>query len=406
MSKRRTELRLAGLVVAGVGLVMSAVAGLFLYVNLTTTPIHPAADEVRGTAQGEPAPEWAGAVERGRQIARAGVAGQNLPGLSVAVGVGGRVVWAEGFGWADLDTRAPVTPRTKFRIGTSSTLLTSAGVGVLLDGGRLALDDEIQSHVPAFPRKPWPVTLRHVMGHTGGIRPDEGDEEPIHMHCEDTTGALPRFADAPLLFEPGTRSRHSSYGWVLVSAAIESAADQPFDMFMRHRVFEPSGMEDTRADAVVGTSPDQATYYFPRFAADPHHGPQEPDQEDFSCFAGAGAFVSTPSDLVRFGNAIAGGALLAPATVQLLQTPQRLASGEETRHGLGWDVDTVTLGGTPTRVVGSEGRLRGGPVMSFLAVPDRGIVVAVTSNTSYAKTWTLAAALAEVFAESRRGERE
>src|SRR6185503_7151900 len=100
---------------------------------------------------------------------------QNLPGLSVAVGIDGDLVWAEGFGFADLKTSAPVTPNHRFRIGTASTVLASAAAGLLVENGRLKLADEIQTHVPAFPKKQWPVTLRELMGHTAGVISD-GDE--------------------------------------------------------------------------------------------------------------------------------------------------------------------------------------------------------------------------------------
>ena len=97
----------------------------------------------------------------------------------MAVGVGGDIVWAEGFGLADLEKRTPVTPDTQFRIGTASVSLTSTAVGLLLEKGRLNLDDEIQTYVPAFPKKQWPVTLRQLMGHLAGIRTDSGDEGPL-----------------------------------------------------------------------------------------------------------------------------------------------------------------------------------------------------------------------------------
>ena len=80
-----------------------------------------------------PSPKWAGAVEQARQIVRASLTEQNLPGLSVAVGIGGDIVWAEGFGFADLKTSVPVTPNHRFRIGTASTVLTSAAAGLLLE---------------------------------------------------------------------------------------------------------------------------------------------------------------------------------------------------------------------------------------------------------------------------------
>ena len=213
-------------------------------------------------------------MEQGRQIVRAGLTEQNLPGLSVAVGAGGDIVWAEGFGWADLENRVPVAPDTRFRIGTASTALTSAAVGLLLEKGRLKLDDEIQTYVPAFPEKQWPVTLRQLMGHLAGVRNDGGDEGPLlSARCERPVEGLQHFAERSLLFEPGTQYRYSSYGWILVSAAVEAAADEPFLTFMRKQIFEPLGMDDTRADSATEPIPDRATSYFPRFAADPRYGP-------------------------------------------------------------------------------------------------------------------------------------
>jgi CubicO group peptidase (beta-lactamase class C family) len=402
VSKKRNQ-ALAALIVLAAGGLIAAVPGLFLYVSVTSTPIHPNPQDVPSVAASSPSPTWAGAVERGRQVVLASLVEQNLPGLSVAVGAGGDIVWAEGFGWADLERRVPVEPDTRFRIGTASKALTSAAVGLLVERGRLELDDPIQTYVPAFPLKQWPVTLRQLMGHVAGIRRDDGDEEPVHVHCEQTADALKRFAESPLRFEPGTQYRYSSYGWILVSAAVEAAADEPFSTFMRRHVFEPLGMDDTKADAGTGLASHLSAYHFPRFAADPRYGPQGPGEEDFSCFAGASAFISTPSDLVRFATAIGGGTLLQPATAHLLQSSQRLASGEETGYGLGWDLETVTLAGEPTRVIGYDGALRDGMVMSLMTIPPHGIVVAVTSNTSFADTPPIALKVAEIFMEQGRG---
>ena len=125
------------------------------------------------------------------------------------------------------------------------------------------------------------------------------------------------------------------------------------------------------------------TPYFTRFASDPNYGLHLMRPLDYSCYAGSSVFVSTPSDLVRFGMAINSGKLLQPATVELLQTSQRLASGEETGYGLGWDLKTVTLAGKQTRVIGHDGDSLGGMVASLMTFPEYGIVVAVTSNISY-----------------------
>jgi serine beta-lactamase-like protein LACTB, mitochondrial len=401
VSKNRTETWLA-LIVLAVGLLVAAILGLFAYMNATATSLHPNPQDVPSVTHSAPLPKWADAVEQGRQIVRAGLTEQNLPGISVAVGIGGDIVWAEGFGWADLDNRTPVAPETRFGIGTASKALTSAAVGLLLEKDQLKLDDEIQKYVPTFPQKQWPVTLRQLMAHLAGVRNDEGDEEPLSVRCERTVEGLQRFADRPLLFEPGTQYRYSNYGWILVSAAVEAAAEEPFFTFMRKQIFDPLGMHDTRADSATEPIRDRATFYFPRFAADPRYGPQPPREVDYSCFAGSSGFLSTPSDLVRFGMAINSGKLLQPATVQLLQTPQRVASGQETGYGLGWDLETVTLAGEQTRLAGHDGELMGGRVASFMTFPEHGIVVSVTSNTAFADTFSVALKIAQAFAEQGR----
>ena len=396
--KSRTQTWLALMVVA-VGLLLAAIVGLFAYMS-ATPPLHTNPQDVPSVADSAPLPKWANAVEQGRQIARAGLIEHSLPGLSVAVGTGGDIVWAEGFGWADLENQVKVAPDTRFRIGTASQALTSAAVGLLLEKDRLKLDDKIQTYVPAFPEKQWPVTLRQLMGHVAGVRTDGGDEGPLlSVRCERTVEGLQHFAKDSLLFEPGTQYRDSSYGWILVSAAVEAAADQPFFSFMRKQIFEPLGMDDTRADSATEPIPNRATFYFPRFAADPRYGLHLMRQIDYSCYAGSSAFLSTPSDLVRFAMAIDSGKLLQPATVQLLQTSQRLPSGQETGYGLGWDLETVALAGTQTGLVGHDGESLGGMVASFMTFPEHGIVVSVTSNISYADTFSLASRIAQAFAE-------
>jgi len=202
-----------------------------------------------------------------------------------------------------------------------------------------------------------------------------------------------------LLFEPGTRHRFSNYGWIAVSAAVEAAAGEPFLTFMQKEVFGRLGMDDTAADSTVAAATaDRATSYFPRFAADPRYGPDVMRDVDYSCYAGAGAFVSTASDLVRFGLATIGGTLLPPSMVHLLQAPQRLSSGEETGYGLGWDLEPATLAGVPALSIGHNGELLGGVAATLLTFRDRGLVVAVLANTSYAGTPSLALAIADAFA--------
>ncbi len=378
--------------------IFAFVMGLYTYMTASITPLHLDVRKVPSVADSAPLPQWAHAVEQARHIVRTALTEQNLPGLSVAVGAGSEILWAEGVGWADLERRVPVAPHMRFRIGTASTVLTSAAAGLLLEKDRLRLDEDIQTYVPEFQQKPRPVTLRQLMGHVAGVRSDGGDEGPLLAeHCERPVDALPHFKDRSLLFEPGTEYRYSRYGWIVVSAAIEAVADESFLSYMQTHVFKPLGMDDTEADSAADPMPDRATSYFPRFAADPRYGPDVMRPLDYSCYAGSSVFVSTPSDMVRFGLGINSGKLLQPATVTLLQTPLRLASGEETGYGLGWDLETATLAGRQTRLIGHDGDALGGRVASFMTFPEYGIVVSVTSNISYTDTYSVGLKIAEAF---------
>jgi CubicO group peptidase (beta-lactamase class C family) len=418
------------LTLAGVGLPLLAIPTLWVIVSLTAKPLHKNPANVASVLLNQPLPKWSGAVTDGRRIVRESVAEQNLPGLSVAVGIDGDLVWAEGFGLADIRTNTPVTPNHRFRVGTASTVLTSAAAGLLLEDGALKLDADIQTYVPAFPKKQWPVTVRALMSQTSGLMPDGDEGGPLFTkHCGRTADALPFFASNPLQSQPGTRYRYSNYNGILISAAIEAAANQPFLSFVCERVFDPLGMRDTVPDPDAGKSeddfplanmvreliydpratsgggpgfakkpaPDRVTPYFTRFASDPNYGMHLMRPLDYSCYAGASVFVATPSDLVRFGMAINSGKLLEPATVKALQTPQRLASGEEINYGLGWQIKSVQLAGKQTRALGHDGDSLGGTVASFVTFPEYAIVVALASNISHADTYPLAVKVAEAF---------
>jgi serine beta-lactamase-like protein LACTB len=415
------------IVLAAIAAVLVAIGALPLFLWATAKPLHPEPQKAPSVVQAETAPRWAAAVGRARQLVRAVLSEQNLPGLSVAVGVGGDLVWAEGFGWADVETRAPVTPQTRFRMGTASTALTAAAVGVLLEKGRVELDEEIQAYVPQFPKKPWPVTLRQLMGNVSGVGIAATDDGQLSSErCERAADALPAIADNPLLFQPGTQSRPSPRGWVLVSAAVEAAAERPFLSFMRDQVFQPLGMADTGAESAKEENPEHvgeeaedpppfraihevilepwrvvtgrqgesaapestrpATYYVPQFGPHPvyRYGLHVASARNLSCYAGAMAFFSTPSDLVRFEQGMTGGRLLRPATVQSLEAFARTAGGYDGE----------------LRIKGIFDReLQGVEVVSVVTAGEPKIVVAVMSNITSADTSTVARKVGDAFAK-------
>lgn len=381
---------------------MLVAGGAALYFVFTMS-VHTDPGSVPSTAAPVPAGRHAAAVEEARRLARSLVVDENLPGLSVAVARDDRIVWAEGFGWADVEGRVPVTPLTTFRIGAVSKPLTAAAVGLLHDRGRLDLDAPVQQYVAAFPAKQWPVSTRQLMGDVAGVHHRRGGNESLPgRHCDSLGEALEIFAGDPLLFRPGTEYRYSVYGWILVSAVVEGAAGELFGTFMAREVFHPLGMERTVLDAVDGV-PGRASLYFPRMSMRTELGLQDAPAADYSCWAGAGAFLSTPSDLVRLGSAMLKPGLLKAETVALIQTTLRLESGASTGYAMGWKVEDVPLAGATARLLSHRGSPIGGSI-SLMAFPDLGLAIAAASNVSHAKGITpFGLKVADAFARAARG---
>ncbi len=114
-----------------VGILIAAFAAFLTHAVTVAAPLFAQPPDVRSVSEPLPSPQWAPAVARARPMVRAAIVEQNLPGISVAVGARGTVVWAEGFGWRDVETQTPVTPNTRFNIGTAASAVTAAVVASL-----------------------------------------------------------------------------------------------------------------------------------------------------------------------------------------------------------------------------------------------------------------------------------
>ena len=396
--RRRAEAALA--VLFAVMLVVASGAAWLV----SKMAVHEDAAAVPSTVAAAPLDRYAGSVEESRQLARALVAGDNLPGLSVAVAMDGEIVWAEGFGWTDVDSRTPITPLTRFRLGALSKPLTAMAAAVLHEGGRLDLDAPVQRYVPAYPAKKWTVTTRQLMGDVAGvhrIRGDNNDAMPVG-HCQSLDEAVAMLDDDPLLFEPGTEHRYSIWGWVLVSAVVQGAAGKPFDRVMVRQVFEPLAMTRTRSEKLPA-SMTACPVTLRVSVMGIRLGVEDAMRPDYSCLAGAGAFLSTPTDLVRLGSAMLKPGLLKAETIAAFQTPTRLVSGATTTYALGWTVGSVQLAGEPARIVSHRGSPMGGTV-SLLTFPDLGLAIAAAGNgTKATGVDPFARQVAEVFTRRPSG---
>jgi len=331
---------------------------------------------------------WRETADSARRLLLARMEEQAVPGLSIAVGVGEEVVWAEGFGWADLENRTPVWPSTKFRIASISKSLTAGAVGRLVEAGNLDLDAPVQEYVPSFPCKEWPVTTRLLGGHLGGIRHYREGEFGSMTHYEDVVDALEIFRNDPLINEPGTAYAYSTYGWNLIAAVVQGASGEPFLSYMRRVVLEPIGMDATVAEHV-----DSLIYHRSRaYVRTPEGRVINAPYVDNSNKWSGGGFLSTASDLVRYGLAYLEGEFLRPETIEMLWTSQHTRDGERTGYGIGWRENFED----GRRIISHTGGAMGGTTV-LVIYPAEEIVVAILTNLQGASQTGNAREVAEIF---------
>jgi len=316
-----------------------------------------------------------------RDHLRAFMEARRIPGLSIAVGHHGQQVWLEAFGVSDLAQGTPLTTSSVFPLGSTSKALTSLALGKLVEEKKLDLDAPIQTYVPYFPQKQHRITARLLAGHLSGLRDYDMQAGEYHNTrvFSSVREAVGVFQDSPLLFEPGTKHAYSAYNFVLLSAAIEGASGEDFLTFMKTRVFTPLGLTRTGLDRRPAEMPGLVTCYLAGFGGVPV--PTNP--LNVSNKWAAGGFVSTPSELVRVGNALLRGEIVRPETFALLTTPQKLKNGEDSgaHYGLGWrsGKEKLPVSGREVQAVHHGGTAHG--AMSFFVLfPEHGLVVSLHTN--------------------------
>jgi len=297
-----------------------------------------------------------------------------IPGIDAVVAINGEIIWSEGFGYADLEQQAKVIPgKTRFRIGSVSKSLTAAAVGRLIDQGKLSLDSSIYTYVPDFPKKKYPITLGQLGGHIAGIRHYRGKEFLSSTYYPTVKEGLSFFANDTLLFEPGTNYSYSSYGFNLISAAVEAGSEEEFLPYMQKEVFDKLGMSSTCPDKNDSIIVNRTSFYqldsLDRIINAPY--------VDNSYKWAGGGFVSTTTDLVKFGEAHLQPGFLSAETLRDFTTSQVLQNGDSTGYGFGW----FALKDKELKGFGHSGGSVGG-ITQFRIFPKEHIIIVLLSNSS------------------------
>lgn len=318
---------------------------------------------------------YSAGVARAQSLIDSLMKAKSIPGLAISVATKEKILWAQGFGFADIENNVPVTLASKFRIGSISKTLTGLALGKLMEEEALLLSDPIQRYVPYFPEKNFPLTIYQLASHTAGIR-DYNYRKGEYLSDKQYSTvkeAISIFRDDTLLFQPGFKYSYSTYGYVLLSAVIEGATKENYLAYMRDNVFLPMKLQNTVPDINDSIIANRVRFY---------------DESDGKIVNGyhvnnsnkwaGGGFLSTPLDLVLMSQNLLRHQFLREPTLQKLWSNAILKSGEEIPYGIGWKLDVDSQ---QRRFVYHGGSSIGG--RSFLLVyPKEELIIAITCNLS------------------------
>ncbi len=318
----------------------------------------------------------------------------NAPGVSLAVSIDGRVVLERWTGQADIAHRVPINGDTRFEIASVSKQFTAFAIMMLVSEGKIALDDNVRTWISELEPGPVSVTIRHLLNHTGGLREvnsllqltGQGESSPVTQQRALDLILRQRGGNFPA----GQREEYSNTGYQLLAEIIARVSGQPFPEFLRSRIFQPLGMDDT----MVRTAADQvihglATSYEPN-----GHGFARANL--LAANYGSTGIVSTPRDLLRWARVLETGEIGGPAVISAMAARSQLgyarraiaANGQEYRNLRG--LDTWSHGGTT-----------GGFRSFLLRIPEARMAIAVMGNRSDFLKAAFAFDIAEAFLGDR-----
>lgn len=309
----------------------------------------------------------------------------DVPGASVLVIRDGKAIVRKGYGLANLEDREAATSATNYRLASVTKQFTAAAILLLAEDGRLSIDDRMRQWLPSLPAATDAITIRQLLTHTGGLI-DYEDLMPATqatqlrdsdvLHLLETTERL--------YFTPGTHYRYSNGGYSMLALIVEKASGLRFEDFLKQRIFEPLGMENTLAYVNGGPPVPHRAYGYSESAT----GWARTDQSTTSAVLGDGGIYSSIDDLARWDAALYDDRLLGDASRKLAFTAWTRTDDAEVAYGFGW------------RITG-ESLWHSGESIGFRNVivryPQRHLSVIILSNRNDPEPYRMALAIARLF---------
>ena len=292
---------------------------------------------------------------------------QHVPGVSIIVIQDMKIVKSEGYGLANVELNVPVRPDTVFKIGSVSKQFIATGIMLLVEDGKINLDDSVTKYLEGTPETWKPITLRHMLTHTSGIVREAPGFDPLKI--QNDADVIKTAYPLPLRFTPGEKYEYCNVGYFSLAEIIRTVSGKPWPEFLRERVFAPLGMNATRTTDMTELVTNRANGYVWRNGKLQNAG-------IYFALRPSGAFLSTVLDLAKWDAALATGKILKQASLDQMWTPAKLNSGKTNAYGFGWELEPI---GTHKQV-NHGGSLPGFRAQLTRFIDDKVTVVVLTNG--------------------------
>jgi CubicO group peptidase (beta-lactamase class C family) len=322
------------------------------------------------------------------QYVKTEMARQHIPGIALLVSRNGEIVRAQGIGFSNVELQVPVKPETLFQSGSVGKQFTATAIMMLVDEGKIGLDDSITKYFPDAPANWKPVTVRNLLSHTGGFTDYPKDFDFRKDYTEDDL--LKIVAGIPLAFPPGTKWSYSNLGYLTLGILIHRVTGKFYGDVLEERIFHPLGMQSTRIMSEADIIPNRAAGY--RLLQG-----QLKNQEWVSPTLNTtadGSLYFSIVDLAKWDAALYTEKLLKRSSLEQMWTVVKLNDGKPNsgNYGFGWEI-TSSHG---HRLIDHDGAWQGFKTQISRYVDDK-LTVVVLSNLAEANPGKIAEGVAEIY---------
>lgn len=298
----------------------------------------------------------------------------DTPGATALVYKDGEILYRKAFGMANMELEVPMKPENVFELGSITKQFTSVSILMLMEQGKLSLEDEITKYLPDYPTKGKKITIHHLLNHTSGIKSYTDMENFMSITRMDKSPKeiIDVFKDQPMDFDPGEQWHYNNSGYIVLGYIIEEVSGKTYADFISENIYVPLKMNNSYYGSKSTLIMNRASGYMPI-----KEGYKNADYLSMSLPYAAGSLMSCVDDMLLWHKAVHNNTLISAESKAKAFTNTSLNNGKSAHYGYGWQVNEIN---------GAVSIEHGGGIFGYITqgvyVPSENVYVIILTNTN------------------------